>query len=150
MLRIANAAEKVLKAENDFFIPVKKVYMILKKNERFKNLTLGELSRVLEADGRFSIYSGFEDYQGLSKAQHSQLAKMGYYLGPKVILKEKRPDVNRYLLGVARHIDVLDQSLKNARAKNPGESPDVATLIQEALVKVEKLKEKVQEMAKDR
>lgn len=143
MPSILDACEKILKLEDDFFVPVRKLYLILKKSREFPNLTFGKLCELLSFDERFSFYLGTEHFRRLTKEEAKRLAEMGYYSGPKVILKEKRPGQDQFFLTLARKIDVVSKALKSTWGKKPEGDEYRRKTLETALEKTEELKNKV-------
>lgn len=143
MLSILDACEKILQFEEDFFVPVRKLYLILKKSGKFQDLTFRKLCELLSSDERFSFYTGTEHFRGLTQDEGKKLSEMGYYPGPKIILKEKRPEKDQFFLTLARKIDTLSVALKNAWEKGPEGDECTKETLKTALKKTEELKSKV-------
>lgn len=124
-LTLADYCEKFLETEENFFVPVKKIFLLFKKSRRFRNLTYRKLCESLASDLRFSLYQGYEDFEGLSRFQKKKLAEMDYYSGPKVILKKRRPEEEKFFIDIGRGVDRVEESLNNILREELGNSKQI-------------------------
>ena len=90
--QLMNLTENLLNQELDFIIPIKKLWSKLSLLGKAESLSYEDFAQMLHEDDRFEILedsdSDTDDLFGESKAD---LEELGYYFGPRVMLKSRRP-----------------------------------------------------------
>jgi len=87
-----NLTAQILNDERDFIVPVKRVWLKLSLLGIADRLSFEEFSFMLHQDERFEVFENMEaDTKELLGNFLSDLEELGYYLGPRVMLKNRRP-----------------------------------------------------------
>lgn len=121
-------------SREEFFLPIKRLYLELPPELADRAPPPEALKGWLEADGRFEILRA-SDNLGVAADKESAeeteaMEKLGYFKGPRVGLKSKRPSREQVLQIIQKHAGKLVESLQKAYearprgAQNSGEIED--------------------------
>lgn len=123
--QITDLAEQLLQKETDFIVPIKKIWLKLSLMGKVDRVEFESFSFMLRADDRFEIFEN--DENELQEGQIDGLEEIGYFMGPTVMLKSRKP--SRKELGnlLIKKTTQIYENLKNTwqlRDKNNEDEED--------------------------
>jgi hypothetical protein len=115
-------AQELATAE-EFYVPVKKLWVELLRRAEMPRLSLEEFTRLLEHDERFEFEEGIDFGEGFpaerQEEERANMEDLGFYSGPRAKLKDReitREDLERIL---QCHTDNLLTALRGAWETRP-------------------------------
>ncbi len=85
-------AQELATAE-EFYVPVKKLWVALQRMAEMPRLSLEEFTRLLEADERFEFEEGIDFGEGfpaeMQEEERANMEDLGFYSGPRAKLKDR-------------------------------------------------------------
>ncbi|MDZ7318149.1 MAG: hypothetical protein ONB11_03280 [candidate division KSB1 bacterium] len=87
--QLTNLAEQILMEEADFIVPVKKVWLKLSLMGKLDDLHFENFMIMLQEDDRFEVFENLDNQEMAEEVE--QLEEIGFYEGPRVMLKSRRP-----------------------------------------------------------
>lgn len=110
--RINDLAEQLLQDEHDFIVPIKKVWLKLSLMGELDDVQFEEFLLILQSDKRFDVFDSHEN--ALFDNQVESLEQIGFFVGPRVMLKSRKP--NRKELGdiLLKKTNLIFNNLKKA------------------------------------
>lgn len=87
--QIFDLTEQLLQKETDFVVPVKKIWLMLSLMGKLDDVGFESFSMMLRADQRFEIFE--EEVSELRNDQLDDLEEVGFFMGPRVMLKSRKP-----------------------------------------------------------
>ena len=137
--QLMNLTENLLNQELDFIIPIKKLWSKLNLLGKADSLSYEDFAQMLHEDDRFEILedsdSDTHDLFGESKAD---LEELGYYFGPRVMLKSRRPTRGEIGQILIQKTEQIFENLKKAWDLRPKDEEEEDQLLQ-ALASTQKL-----------
>ena len=138
-IQTMNFAEQVLNEEKDFIVPIKKIWLKLSLLGKAEKLSFEEFSFMLHQDERFEVIDNSEtDTEELLGNNKDDLEELGYYFGPRVMLKSRRP--SRHEIGqiLIKKTEQIFDNLKKAWELRPENEEEEDQLLN-ALASTQKL-----------
>ncbi len=123
--QIIDLAEQLLQEETEFIVPVKKIWLRLSLMGKLDDVAFESFSLMLRADERFEIFDDNENE--LHEAQIDSLEEIGFFMGPRVMLKSRKPSRKEMGILLIKKTSLIYENLKNAweqRDKNNEEEED--------------------------
>lgn len=122
--QITDLAEQLLQKEIDFVVPMKRIWLKLSLMGILDEVEFESFSIMMREDDRFEV---FDDDDTLLKDHIDSLEEIGFFMGPRVMLKSRKP--SRMELGclLLKKTTAIYENLKNAwdlRDKNNVEEED--------------------------
>ena len=151
--RCLNEAERILAADRDVIVPVKKVWKEVGnqgKGQGFAVPSLGDFSVMLEADVRFEFVSShdegemvFEDQANDNPIEEAELESLGFFSGDRV--KLRHIELTPELIGtmIRRKVDMTMDALTKAWELRPDGDQDAEDQLLDILAKTQKLQREV-------
>lgn len=93
--QVLNLAEEILSDEEDFIVPIKRVWLKISLDGKLNNIQFNNFFKMLEHDLRFEVFENNEN--SLFEEKSNVVNKSGFFAGPRVMLKSRKP--NRQELG---------------------------------------------------
>jgi hypothetical protein len=125
---ILDWAERRLLAYAEFFLPLKRLYLEIPPELSDPPPPPEVLRGWLEADARFEILRAADGLGGArdkeSAEEEEEMEKLGYFQGPRVGLKSKRPSREQVLQIIQKHAGKLVESLQKAYEARPRGAQD--------------------------
>lgn len=139
-----------LETEPDFYIPIKKLWNVLKRGCNFEVPPFDEFITLIRKDGRFIVESTGNAPWEEDPEETAQMEELNYYAGPKVRLSSRLPTKNDMERIVLKQTQRIIDSLVKAYENRPEDLPeeDECQLI-ETMAKTKKLKEEIQKAFKE-
>jgi hypothetical protein len=123
--QIIDLAEQLLQEETEFIVPVKKIWLRLSLMGKLDDVAFESFSLMLRGDERFEIFDDNENE--LHEAQIDSLEEIGFFMGPRVMLKSRKPSRKEMGILLIKKTSLIYENLKNAweqRDKNNEEEED--------------------------
>jgi len=123
--QITDLAEQLLQKETDFIVPMKKIWLKLSLMGELDDVEFESFSIMIKEDERFEVFD--EDEDELLEDQINSLEEMGFFMGPRVMLKSRKPSRNELGALLLKKTTLIYENLKNAwdiRDKNNIEEED--------------------------
>lgn len=151
--RCLNEAERILAAEKDVIVPVKKIWKQVEKqgkSQGFEVPALVDFSALLEADRRFEFMPshelGEEPFNNVGvedPTEEAELENLGFYSGDRV--KLRKVELTPELIGdmIRRKVDMTMHALTQAWEKRPEGDQETEDQLLEILAKTQKLQREV-------
>ncbi len=141
--QILDWIEKRLEGSSEFFLPLKLLWRQLKAGVKFSPPPLEEIRGWLQADDRFDLMDAPSDLGGSPGKGEEEMESLGFFKGPRVGLKAKRPSQKEIADKLEEHLNNLTRALQKAYAEREtaGESiPGLEDQLLELMKKVQKFK----------
>lgn len=110
--QITDLAAKVLQKEKEFIVPVKRIWLTLSLMGVLDEIEFESFSIMLREDERFEIFDNQDN--DLLEDHINGLEEIGFFMGPRVMLRSRRP--TRKELGdlLIRKTNLVFENLKSA------------------------------------
>ena len=134
---IVDLAEQLLQDEHDFIVPIKKVWLKLSLMGELDEIQFEEFLFILQKDVRFDVFDNHEN--ALFNDQIENLEQIGFFIGPRVMLKSRKP--NRKELGdiLLKKTYLIFENLKKAWDIRQQENEEEEDQLLHALASTQKL-----------
>jgi len=135
--RIVELAEQLLQEEHDFIVPIKKIWLKLSLMGELDEIQFEEFLLILQNDVRFDVFDSHENM--LFNEQIENLEQIGFFIGPRVMLKSRKP--NRKELGdiLLKKTSLIFENLKKAWNLRQEKNEEEEDQLLQALASTQKL-----------
>jgi len=135
--QLTNLTEQILLDEADFIVPAKKVWLKISLMGKLDEVHFENFMIMLHEDDRFEVFQNDEDEELADAAD--QLDQIGFYEGPRVMLKSRRP--SRKELGdlLIKKTVMIYESLKKAWDMRDDNNEEETDQLLRALASTQKL-----------
>ncbi|MGD1995152.1 MAG: hypothetical protein PVH62_00110 [Anaerolineae bacterium] len=145
---------EILEADPDFYVPVKKLWVMLQRDGLALDLDLEDFHSRLEADDHFEFMEGVNHTEGLEDPELAaqielDMEAMGLFSGPRVKLASREMTAEDVITGLSRSLGQLKEALQGAWETRPEEDAETAGMLLDALAVAEELEREVQEIIKE-
>ena len=111
-LQIIDLAEQLLQEETEFIVPVKKIWLRLSLMGKLDDVAFESFSLMLQGDERFEIFD--DDENELHETQIDRLEEIGFFMGPRVMLKSRKPSRKEMGILLIKKTSLIYKNLKHA------------------------------------
>ncbi len=121
---------EILETDPDFYVPVKKLWLMVQADGLATDTELSEFQAMLEADDRFEFAegvdhnAGFEDDPELAAEMQAEMEALGFFSGPRVKLTSREMTKEDVFAAMARHLQRMNDALLGAWETRP-DDPEV-------------------------
>lgn len=138
--QLLNLTKKILAEEEDFIVPIKKIWLKLSLMGKVEKISFEEFSQMLQSDERFEVFEDNDsETNNLFGNNKNDWEELGYYFGPRVMLKSRRPSRKEIGHILIKKTEQIFENLKKAWNLRPqGEEEEEDQLLQ-ALASTQKL-----------
>lgn len=135
----------LLEEEEDFIVPIRKLYLELESSILSEGWTEDTFTEILKSDDRLRVFeaperSDFDD--GMDR--EGELESLGFFRGPRVMLKDRMPTREDVLSILVKKADKTFTTLKKAWEVRPDGDEETEDQLLEALAKAQRLKRELQ------
>lgn len=110
--QVTDLAEQLLQNETDFIVPAKKIWLKLSLMGKVDDIEFESFSLMLLEDERFQVIENYEE--GLLADQVESLEEIGFFMGPKVMLKSRKPSRKELGAKLITKVTLIFENLKGA------------------------------------
>ncbi len=146
---------EVLETDPDFYVPVKKLWLMLQREGLALDLDLESFHAQLEADDRFEFIEGvdhtegFEDDPELAAEMEQDMEALGFFSGPRVKLASREMTAEDVFAGLYRSLAQLNAALQGAWETRPKGDAEAEEMLLDALALAEQLERDIREMIEE-
>ena len=141
---------EILETDDEFFVPLKELWLILKR-EGLADNDLEDLHSALQADERFEFTSGVNHRERLGAVGGQEYAEeleqemeaLGFYGGPRVKLVSRNPSPEDVFAAMARNLIRMNEALQSAWETRPEDDPELESQLLDILASGQKLEREI-------
>ncbi len=135
--QITDLAVQLLQNETDFVVSIKKIWLKLSLLGKVDRVGFESFSYMLRGDDRFEVFDN--DENELLEDQISSLEEVGYFMGPRVMLKSRKPSRKEMGYLLIKKTTLIYENLKNAWEKRNKNNEEEEDQLLDALASTQKL-----------
>ncbi len=153
--RTVNRIISILETDPDFFVPVKKLWLMLQGECLALNVDLETLHDWLQADGRFEFdpgvdqKEGFEDDPAFAAELEREMEALGFYSGPRVKLIAREMTAADIFAAMSRSLTQMNTALQSAWETRPVDDQETEAQMLEILALGQKLDREIRELIEE-
>lgn len=140
--QIIDLAAELLQKETEFVVPVKKIWLKLSLMGILDDVAFESFSLMLRGDERFEIFD--ESEHELRDEQMDHLEEIGFFMGPRVMLKSRKPSRNEMGRLLIKKTTIIYDNLKQAWEQRDKNNEDEEDQLLSALASTQKLLKAIQ------
>ena len=116
---------EILETDPDFFVPLKKLWLMLQGEGLALDIEMDDLGRMLREDERFEFTAGidhtqgFDDTPGLADEMRQEMEMLGFYGGERVKLASREIRAEDIFAAMARSMTRMNEALQGAWDARP-------------------------------
>ncbi|MBC7226695.1 MAG: hypothetical protein H5T61_05625 [Thermoflexales bacterium] len=144
---------EILETDPDFYVPVKKLWLMLQAERLPMDLELEEFRAWLEADDRFEI----EDLDDSLPGDPEEVAEierdleaLGFFGGPRVKLASREMTAEDIMNGLLRSLQRMNEALRGAWETRPEGDRETEEQLLDALALGQEMEEEIRQMLEER
>ncbi len=143
---------ELLEAAPDFFVPVKKLWLMLQGARLALDISLEDFHQVLEGDVRFEFTpgvdhkEGLEDEPELAEEMEQEMEALGFYSGPRVKLVSREMTAEDVFAAMARSLARMNEALQGAWETRPQDDQEIEDQLLDILAAGQKLEREIEEL----
>jgi hypothetical protein len=144
--KILTRMTDLLQTDPDFFVPVKKLWLMLQAEGL--ELNLEEFQQLLQEDERFEMTPGENRREGFEADPKliKEMENLDIYTGPKVKLASREMTAEDIFTGMTRSLNRMNQALQNAWEARPPEDQETEDQLLEILATGQRLEREIQRL----
>jgi hypothetical protein len=143
---------EILETDPDFFVPVKKLWLMLQGERLALNIELQDFHRMLMADERFEFTPGtdysqeFEEDPAYAEDMEREMEALGFYSGPRVKLVSREMAAEDVFAAMARSLTRMNEALQGAWETRPENDQEIEDQLLDILAAGQKLEREIQDL----
>lgn len=144
---------EILETDADFYVPIKKLWLMLQAEGLALDLELEEFQSQLEADDRFEI----EDLDDSLPGEPEEVAEierdleaLGFFGGPRVKLASREMTAEDIMAGLLRSLERMNEALRGAWETRPQGDRETKEELLNALALGQEMEEEIRQMIEER
>jgi hypothetical protein len=148
---IAHTIE-ILETDPDFFVPIKKLWLMLQGEGLALDIELADFHHMLADDERFEFTpgvdhkEGFEDDIEFAEEMEREMETLGFFSGPRVKLVSREMTAEDVFAAMARSLARMNEALQGAWETRPEGSQDIEDQLLDILAAGQKLEREIHEL----
>ena len=141
---------EILETDPDFFVPVKKLWLMLQGERLALNIELEDFHLMLMADERFEFTPGTEYSEELeedpefTEDMEREMEALGFYGGPRVKLVSREMAAEDVFAAMARSLTRMNEALHGAWETRPEGDQEIEGQLLDILAAGQKLEREIQ------
>jgi hypothetical protein len=145
-------AVEILEADPDFFVPVKKLWLMLQGEGLAKGIEMETFHQMLAEDERFEFApgvehtEGFEDNPEFREEMEREMKVLGFYSGPQVKLISREMTAEDVFAAMTRSLTRMNEALQGAWDTRPEGDPELEDQLLDILAAGQKLEREIREL----
>jgi hypothetical protein len=150
--RILTQVIEILENDPDFYVPVKKLWLMLQGQGLALDVELEDFYRQLTDDERFEFtpgvdqHEGFEDDPEFAEEMEREMEALGFYSGPRVKLVSREMTADVVFDAMAHSLTRMNEALQGAWETRPEGDPELEGQLLDILAAGQKLEREVHEL----
>jgi hypothetical protein len=150
--RILTQVIEILENDPDFYVPVKKLWLMLQGQGLALDVELEVFYRQLTDDERFEFtpgvdqHEGFEDDPEFAEEMEREMEALGFYSGPRVKLVSREMTADVVFDAMAHSLTRMNEALQGAWETRPEGDPELEGQLLDILAAGQKLEREVHEL----
>jgi hypothetical protein len=150
--RILTQVIEILENDPDFYVPVKKLWLMLQGQGLALDVELEDFYRQLTDDERFEFtpgvdqHEGFEDDPDFAEEMEREMEALGFYSGPRVKLVSREMTADVVFDAMAHSLTRMNEALQGAWETRPEGDPELEGQLLDILAAGQKLEREVHEL----
>ena len=148
--RIITRVIEILETEPDFFVPVKKLWLMLQGEGLALDVELEDFHHTLMGDERFESTSGVDYKEGFegdleyAEEMEREMEALGFYSGPRVKLASREMTAEDVFVAMSRSLARMNESLQGAWETRPDGDQEIENQLLDILAAGQKLEREIQ------
>lgn len=148
--RVITRVIKILETDPDFYVPVKKLWLMCQGEGLGLDLELDDLHRMLMDDERLEFTpgvdhtEGFEDDPEFAAEMEREMEALGFYSGPRVKLVSREMAAEDIFAAMARSLARMNEALQGAWETRPEDDQETEDQLLDILAAGQKLEQGIQ------
>jgi len=145
-----------LEADPDFYIPVKKLWLMVQGEGLAQDIELEDFHRMLSDDERFEFTPGVDHREKLdaedeiAEEMERELEALGFYSGPRVKLVSREMTAEDVFAAMARSLARMNEALQGAWETRPEDDQAVEDQLLDILAAGQKLEREIKDLIDQR
>ena len=142
---------EILESDPDFYVPVKKLWLMLQSEGLAQGLDLEAFHAQLADDPRFEFIDDVDQAVRVEDdpEEMAQMQMMGLFDGPRVKLVARPMTTGDVLNGLRRSLQQLNEALQGAWTSRPEGDPISEEILRDAMKTAERLEREVEDVLED-
>lgn len=146
-----NRAIEILETDPDFYVPIKRLWSMLREEGLALDLELEDFHTQLAADERFEFREmepaeDSEDLYALDTEMEQEMEMLGFFSGFYVKLVSRTMTAEDVFAGLTRSLAQLTDALHGAWEARPRGDPEAEGMLRDAMALAEQLEQEILEM----
>jgi flagellin-specific chaperone FliS len=130
----------LLEEAESFIVPIRWVWKKIEEETPSVDISVEQLAEKLKKDRRFKLFDEYKiDYVGQWSLSEEEQERLGYYRGPRVMLRDRVPTREEVIQFLVKKVDQTFDTLKQAWDIRPKDDESTEDQLLEALAKAQKL-----------
>jgi hypothetical protein len=148
---VADWAADYLATDDEFIVPVKKLWLMAQGDRLATDLPLEAFHRLLEEDGRFDVEEGIDFGEGFDDpvTEREIMESHGYFSGPRVRLAAREITLDMIADAIKRSTDRMMEALEGAWEVRDLDDEEEETRLLDLLSRGQHLRQGLNEMFDD-
>ena len=148
--RIITRVIEILETEPDFFVPVKKLWLMLQGEGLALDVELEDFHHTLMGDERFESTPGVDYKEGFegdleyAEEMEREMEALGFYSGPRVKLASREMTAEDVFVAMSRSLARMNESLQGAWETRPDGDQEIENQLLDILAAGQKLEREIQ------
>ena len=148
--RIITRVIEILETEPDFFVSVKKLWLMLQGESLALDVELEDFHHTLTGDERFESTSGVDYKEGFegdleyAEEMEREMEALGFYSGPRVKLASREMTAEDVFVAMSRSLARMNESLQGAWETRPDGDQEIENQLLDILAAGQKLEREIQ------
>lgn len=143
---------EILETDPDFYVPIKKLWLMLQAEGLALDLELDQFRAQLEADDRFEIEDFDDSLPGEPEVVaeiERDLEALGFFGGPRVKLASREMTAEDIMAGLLRSLQRMNEALRGAWETRPEGDRETEEQLLDALALGQEMEEEIRQMLEE-
>ncbi len=147
---------EILETDPDFFVPLKKLWLMLQGEGLALDIEMDDLGRMLREDERFEFTAGVDHAQGfddtpeLADEMRQEMEMLGFYSGERVKLASREIKAEDIFAAMSRSMTRMNEALQGAWDARPEGDQEIEDQLIDILSIGQKLEREMENLVAQR
>ena len=139
---------EILETDPDFFVPIKKLWLMLQGEGLALDTEPETLHRMLQEDERFEFAPGVDHKEGFAEIKQD-MEMLGFYSGPRIKMASREMTADAIFAAMARRLEQMNAALQGAWDTRPEGDQDMEEQLLDILATGQKLEREIRNLGTD-